>query len=498
MNDIKDCNLIVDEVLSLLNSEAFQSLRSYYDDTTIFNVMGVERSENRHSSFLRWLFSTNSSHGLGDKPLRLFLRLIATQKWGRQIFKEELFDKVMAGTYHLELLESVETEKYIGNIKNSSKNKKDRIDLWMVAGFSYEVDGEPQYQAFPIVMENKIYAREGVEQTKRYYNAMIDYCAAKGSDYSPIGVLLTPDTATIASCDQFTCITYQQLLTYVLEPVAMMSMSPDDKTNLNAFIRNLGRPAGGATRGFSILAISNYERKLTNSLYEEHQQLFNQALVAVYPGNIVKGILGKDVYKLIDDSFGEDSSKLLNEVWNGSDDIFKSVIYQHFTDKKKELGKLFKGSNRDTSKFKVYDANHKEIFPNKRLSKSMAACAIFKAYLTHRPTTTLEELQSAFPCKEINAYYFENYYNDLFYKYEESCCNENGDIALSFTADKRKGVQSLAKWDFFLKDDCLLDIDNGKEKAMCVKWWRKDDFDRLVGHIEKNGFDKFITIEECL
>ena len=125
MNDIKDCNLIVDEVLSLLNSEAFQSLRSYYDDTTIFNVMGVERSENRHSSFLRWLFSTNSSHGLGDKPLRLFLRLIATQKWGRQIFKEELFDKVMAGTYHLELLESVETEKYIGNIKNSSKN-----NLW--------------------------------------------------------------------------------------------------------------------------------------------------------------------------------------------------------------------------------------------------------------------------------------------------------------------------------------------------------------------------------
>lgn len=110
MNDIKDCNLIVDEVLSLLNSEAFQSLRSYYDDTTIFNVMGVERSENRHSSFLCWLFSTNSSHGLGDKP---------------------------------------------------------------------------QYHAFPIVIENKIYAREGVEQTKRYYNAMIDYCAAKGSDYSP-------------------------------------------------------------------------------------------------------------------------------------------------------------------------------------------------------------------------------------------------------------------------------------------------------------------------
>ena len=40
-------------ILEMLNSETFQALKSYYDETTLFNVIGAERSENRHSAFLR-------------------------------------------------------------------------------------------------------------------------------------------------------------------------------------------------------------------------------------------------------------------------------------------------------------------------------------------------------------------------------------------------------------------------------------------------------------
>ena len=86
----------------------------------------------------------------------------------------------------------------------------------------------------------------------------------------------------------------------------------------------------------------------------------------------------------------------------------------------------------------------------------------------------------------------------MFYPYDGNCVDEHGDIALHFTSDKRKGVDSLAKWDFYLKEELLLPIENGKKTAMCVKWWRKDDFERLIKHVEDMGFDKFITVEECL
>ena len=52
-------------------------------------------------------------------------------------------------------------------------------------------------------------------------------------------------------------------------------------------------------------------------------------------------------------------------------------------------------------------------------------------------------------------------------------------------------------WDFYIKDDLMLPIENGNKKAMCVKMWRKGDFDKLIEFVRTNGFDKFITIEVC-
>ena len=78
-------------VLSLLSSKAFAQLKALYDQTTLFNVIGSERSENRHSAFLCWLLNPNSSHGLGTEPLKLFLRLVATLKWGPQTFGDVLY-----------------------------------------------------------------------------------------------------------------------------------------------------------------------------------------------------------------------------------------------------------------------------------------------------------------------------------------------------------------------------------------------------------------------
>ena len=493
-------NNVNQRTLALLSSKPFQELSAFYKQTTLFNVIGAERSENRHSAFLRWLLSPDSSHGLGTEPLKLFLRLIATLKWGEHTFGDVLYRKVLAGNYELELLEPIDVEKSVGKLGASAKEtNKDRIDLWTVVCLTYEEDGEEIKRAFPIVIENKIYSKVGKDQTKRYYAAMRNYIDTKkeetGLDYKPIGLLLSPDNQS-ADCDQFASMTYQQLLDYVLMPISFMSMPAAECSFVKTYIHNLGRPSDASNHNYTPLAISQEEKQLIGEVQQLAGNLIDEMLVAVY-GCKVCSILGKDRFKELDEAGKETDLRLLQELWDANEDVFKAVAYQKYAEKKKDMESLFKGSNRDTTKFRVfYGSENKEVFPGKRLSKAMAACAIFKAYVALKPQTTLEELRKAFPCKDINAYYWDNYYADLFYPYLPDQVNEYGEQCLEYTTEKRKGVESLACWDFYLKDDQLLPLANGTEKAMCVKMWRRGDFDRLIDHLEK--MNVAITVEECL
>ena len=492
-------NSINQSALALLSSKPFQELTAFYKQTTLFNVIGAERSENRHSAFLRWLLSPDSSHGLSTEPLKLFLRLIATLKWGQQTFGDVLYRKVLAGNYELELLEPIDVEKSVGKLGASAKAaNKDRIDLWTVVCLTYDEDGEEKRQAFPIVIENKIYSKEGKDQTKRYYAAMSNYIDEKEKEteleYKPIGLLLSPDNQS-ADCDQFANMTYQQLLDHVLMPVSFMYMPAAECSFVKTYIHNLGRPSDNSNHDYTPLAISQEEKQLINEVQQLAGNLIDEMLVAVY-GSKMSPILGKEQFKELDKVGEEGDLRLLQELWDANEDVFKAVAYQKFADKKKDLAKLLKGNNRDTTKFRVFYGSGNEVFPGKRLSKAMTACAIFKAYLALKPQTTLEELRNAFPCKDINAYYWDNYYADLFYPYLPDQVDDNGEQCLEFTAKKRKGVKSLACWDFYMKDDQLLPLANGTEKAMCVKMWRRGDFDRLIDHLQE--MKEAITVEECL
>ena len=493
-------NSINQSALLLLSSKPFQELAAFYKQTTLFNVIGAERSENRHSAFLRWLLSPDSSHGLGTEPLKLFLRLIATQERGQQTFGDVLNRKVIAGNYELELLEPIEVEKSVGKLEAPTKKKnKDRIDLWTVVCLTYEEDGEEKKRAFPIVVENKIYSKEGKDQTNKYYAAMINYIDAKKEetklDYSPIGLFLSLDNQS-AGCDQFADMTYQQLLDHVLTPISFMPMPSAEYSFVETYIHNLGRPSDNSNHDYTPLAISQEEKQLIGEVQQQAGELIDEMLVAVY-GSKISPILEKGQFKELDKAGKEIDLQLLQELWDANEDVFKAVAYQKYAEKKKELAKVFKGNNRDTTKYRVcYDTEDKEVFPGKRLSKAMAACAIFKAYLALHPKTKLKELCEAFPCKDINAYYYDNYYADLFYLYLPDQVDDNGAQCLEFTAEKRKGVKSRACWDFYMNDNQLLPLANGTEKAMCVKMWRRNDFDRLIDHLEK--MNEAITVEECL
>ena len=175
---------------------------------------------------------------------------------------------------------------------------------------------------------------------------------------------------------------------------------------------------------------------------------------------------------------------------------FDNITYQEFWTFVVEplVSNGLKPFNEDDCKY-IVSHNGKAIFPDKPLSRSMAACAIFKAYLEEYPATTLSELQKAFPCEDLNGYYCDRYYSDLFYESKPDEIGESGYEVLPRTAGDELGSLAEARFDFHLADDRLLPIENGSKKAMCVKRWSKSDFDRLVSYVHAKGYDEFIGID---
>ena len=231
------------KILNLINSVEFQELNSYYNEKNIFGALNVERNENRHSAFVAWWLNPKSEHGLGDAPLKLFLRLVATKESGEIIFKKndcrvDFYSRVLAGDYNITIREDFELEKSVGKL--NSDNSKGRIDIWSALELTAEdEDGKDSSLAVGMVIENKIYSNEGKNQTLRYFDAVNSYMKELPSkmEYSGMGILLTA-TEQKPSCDQFTNITYRELLTYVIEPL-MSSVDADSLQFVEAFVRKL-------------------------------------------------------------------------------------------------------------------------------------------------------------------------------------------------------------------------------------------------------------------
>ena len=352
-----------------------------------------------------------------EKSLKLFLRLAATKSLGRSTFGIDGFD----GAFYNRVL--------AGNYN---------VELrWPVFELSYEEDGNTERRIIPFVIENK----EDQELVERYFNAVTACPRVEDAELSPMGILLTEEP-TQPSCSQFDNITYKELSTYVIEPL-------------------VSKPG--------------HDRALQH-LADTSREVFDTAFASLYKPSVVERILDKNSKVM---EVADEDIDVLRLLWDANEEVFEAVIQHLYNEHKSTLDELFKPSAEDGCKYIVYHQGQ-AIFPDKPLSKAMAACAIFKAYLKEYPATTLAELQRAFPCDELNGYYCGRYYNDLFDESDPDAIDETG--------------YPIARWDFYLDDEQLLPIENGTKKAMCVKVWRKADFNSLINHVHAKGYDKFITI----
>lgn len=506
---------IQEKILAFCKTPVYQQLNAYYGQSTVFNVLRVERSENRHTAFWAWLLNPEASHPLNEIPLRKFLALVATK--GNDEYKcyyDIVRRHLIAGNYQL-TVEDIKTEQSIiglakdmvipdlehlvektdkGTFKQDGQN---RFDIWMLLRISFtDDDDKKQEWTLPLVIENKIYSKEGntesVEkaQTVRYHRAVeiIKNYVCNDNFCQPLEVYLTPSGAAEPVSTSFIHLYYQDMLDHVLQPCAIMAAVQtkysDSNVLIDGYIRNLSCPSTNdekEQKDYSILGIADTERDQLRSLYDT--DVFKSALCTVYP-EAGTSLLGQEMDV-------DNDRALLEQFWNANENLFKMVLYSQFMDDKqklKEVNRIVKVNNRDNTRYLVA-AKQGEPWLNKggkAVSKSEASYLIFKAYCLLQQEKnpgqilTVDDLRKAFG-SELNNYYHNRFLKYLFYDFSQ-CVTV--DIERSKYFD-REILPESDDWDFYWDDDHVLPHVEGEVRS--VKMWRKDDFTRLKDKAAQYG-----------
>ncbi len=505
---------IKESIIDFYKKPAFQRLSAYYMQSTVFDVLGVQRSEDKHSAFLAWLFNPHSSHSLKEMPMRKFLTLVAAKAdTEEKCFWQQVRSLLLLGNYQIKV-DCVKPEQSIvglANEKNSDfdgivektdkgqfkKDGQNRFDIWMLVHviFTDDEDCERNW-TLPIVVENKIYSSEGnagdkeKAQTVRYMRAMYVLWNVVCNDKyyrQPLLVYLTPSDAKGPTSSSFIHITYQDLLDYVIQPCAVINSAERTGTEASAlidgYIRNLSCPSncdGENERDYSILAIAETESQDLEALFES--ETFETAFRNVFPKE-AQTLLGQPTVEI------PDHKHLFEQFWNANESLFKIVLYNHFKndeDKRNVVQKIIKVSNCDNTRYFVAIKPGEEWLNKKAASRSEASFLIFKAYclLRHEQNPsaelTIDDLRSEFDCS-LNSYYYNRFLKYLFYDINE-------EVDVDVETSKYFGNVFCTEHDsgdFYWDDEHRLPYVKGDVRN--VNMWRKDEFDCLVEKAKKLG-----------
>jgi hypothetical protein len=169
--EMQKTNYLLNQVGSLLKS--YEKLaKSTGENFNIFSVMGMESNEVKtHSAIIGELLNPKGSHGLEDKPLKLFIELVVKPLYGLEDGTYGKFEEKF--NFDFESTCS-KVEEFAGAI-NDDATEGGRIDI---------VIKDNKEKVF--LIENKIYAGEQKNQLGRYNkfypNAPILFLTLDGKD----------------------------------------------------------------------------------------------------------------------------------------------------------------------------------------------------------------------------------------------------------------------------------------------------------------------------
>lgn len=268
------------------------ALIDYYHQDNIWKTLRIERDENRHSAFLKWLLEKD--HDDSNSPLMRFLNLLVrnAEKQFNVTGYIALKRAVLSKKLQIKGLE-ISLEKQICQL--SKIRYTDRLDVYI----DCKIEGVPPYEKLEFFVENKVDSVEGKNklndlrnpsneeniykdkwQTERYCYA----CSSKNNlrndsfDASrtlQLFVFLTSKEQSPKE-KEFITVSYQDLVDYVIQPY-LVSNSIDERSKLmlTDYLRVLGNPYN---EKLTTMAVTQEEKELLIDFYNDNVALFKKAL----------------------------------------------------------------------------------------------------------------------------------------------------------------------------------------------------------------------------
>lgn len=296
---------IQNRLLAFNSDQETQAIRDFYTKKSFLEILSKSRNETTHSAFLAWLLQ-GDAFPKGDAPLMRFLNVLVKNSDGIDSptrTDDSLRAAILSGT--LECADvKVTLEQTVKEI--STIPSRDRLDIYLTATLSKPVSGKKYLR---IIIENKIFSEEikadekirykttgmdvlakeqfkgkddylKLHQTQRYYSAVVDN--PKDTVYNAetfsVFVFLTP-SGSKATDSHFIPVTYQDLMDYVLEPLAGNAvLDASTRIYLQEYINALSVPSISDTDNeLTVLAVSKSEKKRLEEFWNKYKDIITEA-----------------------------------------------------------------------------------------------------------------------------------------------------------------------------------------------------------------------------
>jgi hypothetical protein len=236
----------------------FETINSFLTSFNIFNVLGVQHREIRHSNFLGWLFDPNESHRFGDAILIELLK-------------------------HIGVVDSANRSELIGLLnKNLTATKVYResvhnIDILIVN----------ESLGFIITIENKIYSGYSQHQLAKYFDYVEQqYSHLKTRVYLTLTPLKSDKHLDINKGNMYTNINYEDIVSILKDNKPLIdTAAPTVKESINQYISMVQKD----------ITKTSKEIVLAKEIYKNYKKeidfiIRNQEDFAVYKNDILEFI----------------------------------------------------------------------------------------------------------------------------------------------------------------------------------------------------------------
>lgn len=268
------------DVVKFLKDKKFVKAVEYFRTEPIFNILGVQRTETKHSAFICWLLNLDMESQSGFSPLKMFLLELK-----KLVFDKYKNNETISNEYSW-MNDFIEERMILKDINittespiSTDSKKRGRLDIFAYAKIrSSGTKGHP----VNLIIENKIYSGENQDQTKTYYEW------GKQKDGHTLFVFLTPLAnnkfislkETSASQKQFIEINYQWLVEKVIEPIYSRIENYEQRLYIKDYLKTLSRPSFGEDTNLEsrkdteeIMAIESSVKELLVSIWNENPDL---------------------------------------------------------------------------------------------------------------------------------------------------------------------------------------------------------------------------------